>query len=59
MRPDDMAALVMMRLLARHLRSIHTDRRRHIGCANRAGEDNHNVATALLAACPFRFPASR
>jgi 3-oxoadipyl-CoA thiolase len=58
-RPDDMAALVIQRLLERH---PHLDRARItdvvLGCANQAGEDNRNVArmSALLAGLPVSVP---
>jgi acetyl-CoA acetyltransferase len=44
-RPDDMAALVMSRLMARHP-SLDPGRVTDVilGCANQAGEDNRNVA---------------
>jgi 3-oxoadipyl-CoA thiolase len=58
-RPDDMAALVIQRLLERH---PNLDRARItdviLGCANQAGEDNRNVArmAALLAGLPVTVP---
>src|SRR5919205_3857330 len=58
-RPDDMAALVIRRLLERHPR---IDRERIadviLGCANQAGEDNRNVArmASLLAGLPTSVP---
>ena len=58
-RPDDMAALVIQRLLERH---PGIDRARIadviLGCANQAGEDNRNVArmAALLAGLPVSVP---
>ena len=58
-RPDDMAALVIQRLLERHPT---LDRARVadviLGCANQAGEDNRNVArmSALLAGLPVSVP---
>ena len=58
-RPDDMAALVIRRLLERYPRldpaSI-TDV--ILGCANQAGEDNRNVArmALLLAGLPVSVP---
>ncbi|MFL5575733.1 MAG: 3-oxoadipyl-CoA thiolase [Gemmatimonadaceae bacterium] len=58
-RPDDMAALVIQRLLERHPR---LDPARItdviLGCANQAGEDNRNVArmAALLAGLPPSVP---
>ncbi|HWJ21885.1 MAG TPA: 3-oxoadipyl-CoA thiolase [Gemmatimonadaceae bacterium] len=58
-RPDDMAALVIRRLLERH---PSLDRTRIadviLGCANQAGEDNRNVArmAALLSGLPTSVP---
>ena len=58
-RPDDMAALVMQRLLARHP-SLDPARITDVilGCANQAGEDNRNVArmSLLLAGLPISVP---
>lgn len=58
-RPDDMAALVLMRLLARHpsLDPALIDDV-ILGCANQAGEDNRNVArmALLLAGLPISIP---
>ena len=58
-RPDDMAALVMSRLLARH-QSLDPARITDVimGCANQAGEDNRNVArmSLLLAGLPIAVP---
>jgi len=58
-RPDDMAALVMARLLARHP-SLDAARIDDVilGCANQAGEDNRNVArmSLLLAGLPVSVP---
>ena len=58
-RPDDMAALVLMRLLARHPSvdpALIDDV--ILGCANQAGEDNRNVArmALLLAGLPISIP---
>ena len=54
-RPDDMAALVIRALMARHpgLDPASIDEV-VMGCANQAGEDNRNVArmAALLAGLP-------
>ena len=58
-RPDDMAALVLMRLLARHPSLDPTLVDDVIfGCANQAGEDNRNVArmAVLLAGLPVEVP---
>jgi 3-oxoadipyl-CoA thiolase len=58
-RPDDMAALVMSRLLARHP-ALDPARITDVimGCANQAGEDNRNVArmSLLLAGLPVSIP---
>src|SRR5688500_7554883 len=58
-RPDDMAALVMARLMSRHP-SLDPARITDVvlGCANQAGEDNRNVArmSLLLAGLPLSIP---
>ncbi|HEY5547043.1 MAG TPA: 3-oxoadipyl-CoA thiolase [Gemmatimonadaceae bacterium] len=58
-RPDDMAALVISRLLSRHP-SLDATRIDDVilGCANQAGEDNRNVArmSLLLAGLPIAVP---
>ena len=58
-RPDDMAALVISRLLERH-RAIEPGNLTDVilGCANQAGEDNRNVArmALLLAGLPITVP---
>lgn len=58
-RPDDLAALVMTRLLARHP-ALDPSRIDDVilGCANQAGEDNRNVArmALLLAGLPVGVP---
>src|SRR5688572_4425979 len=58
-RPDDMGALVISRLLARHP-SLDPARITDVifGCANQAGEDNRNVArmSLLLAGLPVSVP---
>jgi 3-oxoadipyl-CoA thiolase len=58
-RPDDMAALVITRLLERHP-SLDATRIDDVilGCANQAGEDNRNVArmALLLAGVPVSVP---
>jgi len=58
-RPDDMAALVMRRLLERHP-GLDAGRINDVilGCANQAGEDNRNVArmASLLAGLPIGVP---
>ena len=58
-RPDDLAALVVRRLLERHP-SLDPERIDDVilGCANQAGEDNRNVArmSLLLAGLPVSVP---
>ena len=58
-RPDDLAALVVRRLLARHP-ALDPERIEDVllGCANPAGEDNRNVArmSLLLAGLPVSVP---
>ena len=58
-RPDDLAALVIKRLLARHS-GLDVNRIDDVilGCANQAGEDNRNVArmSLLLAGLPVSVP---
>jgi acetyl-CoA acyltransferase len=58
-RPDDLAALVIKRLLARHS-GLEVSRIDDVilGCANQAGEDNRNVArmSLLLAGLPVSVP---
>lgn len=58
-RPDDMAALVIKELVARHP-EIPIDAYEDVilGCANQAGEDNRNVArmALLLAGLPMTVP---
>ncbi len=58
-RPDDLAALVIQRLLERHPR-LDPGRITDVilGCANQAGEDNRNVArmALLLAGLPTSVP---
>jgi acetyl-CoA acyltransferase len=58
-RPDDMAALVIERLLAR-LPQVEPSQISDVifGCANQAGEDNRNVArmALLLAGLPTSIP---
>ncbi|MFN7151161.1 MAG: beta-ketoacyl synthase N-terminal-like domain-containing protein, partial [Microthrixaceae bacterium] len=60
-RPDDLAALVIEQLLARHpsLAPREVDEVL-LGCANQAGEDNRNVArmATLLAGLPVEVPAT-
>jgi len=58
-RADDLAAHVIMALVARHP-SLHPSRITDVilGCANQAGDDNRNVArmAALLAGLPVSVP---
>jgi 3-oxoadipyl-CoA thiolase len=58
-RPDDLAALVIQRLLERHP-SLDRERIADVilGCSNQAGEDNRNVArmAVLLAGLPSSVP---
>ena len=58
-RPDDMAALVIRRLIERSP-SLDAERVTDVilGCANQAGEDNRNVArmALLLAGLPHGVP---
>ena len=59
-RPDDLAALVIKRLMERNA-SIGMEHYDEVilGCANQAGEDNRNIArmTSLLAGLPTSVPA--
>ncbi len=58
-RPDDLAALVLRELLARHPQFPHDQVDEVVlGCANQAGEDNRNVArmALLLAGLPETVP---
>jgi acetyl-CoA acyltransferase len=58
-RPDDLAALVISRLIERNA-SISSSEYDEVilGCANQAGEDNRNVArmASLLAGTPGQRP---
>src|SRR6187397_1265563 len=58
-RPDDLAAIVIKRLLGRHP-ALDVSRIDDVilGCANQAGEDNRNVArmALLLAGLPVSVP---
>jgi acetyl-CoA acyltransferase len=60
-RPDDLAALPLATLVARHP-SLDAGAVEEVllGCANQAGEDNRNVArmAALLAGLPVSVPAA-
>ncbi|RYD91137.1 MAG: 3-oxoadipyl-CoA thiolase, partial [Sphingobacteriales bacterium] len=58
-RPDDMAALVIVELMKRNSSvDPHAIADVILGCANQAGEDNRNVArmSLLLAGLPFEVP---
>jgi 3-oxoadipyl-CoA thiolase len=57
-RADDLAALPIRGLLARHPRIAEVVDEVILGCANQAGEDNRNVArmAALLAGLPDSIP---
>jgi len=58
-RPDDMAALVIRKLVARNPDLISENIDEVIlGCANQAGEDNRNIArmSSLLAGLPVSVP---
>jgi len=58
-RPDDLAALTIRKLISRnpHINTSEIDDV-ILGCANQAGEDNRNVArmSLLLAGIPFSVP---
>ncbi|MBI5060174.1 acetyl-CoA C-acyltransferase [candidate division KSB1 bacterium] len=58
-RPDDMAALVLKRLVERNSLDPERIDEVYLGCANQAGEDNRNVArmAVLLAGLPHSVPA--
>jgi 3-oxoadipyl-CoA thiolase len=60
-RPDDLAAIPLRELMARH-KSVDWNAVDDVvfGCANQAGEDNRNVArmALLLAGLPKEIPAS-
>jgi len=53
-RPDDLAALVIKEIIQRNQLDPALVEEVYLGCANQAGEDNHNVArmSALLAGLP-------
>lgn len=57
-RPDDLAAHVLIALVARTGLDPATVEEVYLGCANQAGEDNRNVArmAALLAGFPAEVP---
>ncbi len=58
-RPDDLAALVIKKLVERNKLDPETIDEVYMGCANQAGEDNRNVArmAVLLAGLPNTVPA--
>ncbi len=58
-RPDDMAALVLRKIVERNKLDPALIDEVYMGCANQAGEDNRNVArmAALLAGLPHSVPA--
>ena len=58
-RPDDLAALVLVELVRRTGISPEIVEEVYLGCANQAGEDNRNVArmATLLAGFPVSVPA--
>jgi 3-oxoadipyl-CoA thiolase len=58
-RPDDLAALVIKQLIARHAAIAPFIDEVFMGCVNQSGEDNRNVArmAALLAGLPSDIPA--
>ena len=57
-RPDDMAALVIDKLMEKSSLEGHHINDVIVGCANQAGEDNRNIArmAALLAGLPTSVP---
>jgi 3-oxoadipyl-CoA thiolase len=57
-RPDDLAAFVVRRLVERHPAATEQLEDVYFGAANQAGEDNRNVArmAALLAGLPVETP---
>ena len=59
-RPDDLGALVLKRVLARSRVDPQAVDDVYFGCSNQAGEDNRNVArmAALLAGIPHSVPAA-
>ncbi len=59
-RPDDLAALVIRRVLERNGVDGQLVEEVYVGCANQAGEDNRNVArmAVLLAGLPNEVPAA-
>ena len=59
-RADDLAAIPIKALLARHPELAEAVEEVILGCANQAGEDNRNVArmAALLAGLPASVPGT-
>ena len=59
-RPDDLGALVLKRVLSRSRVDPQAVDDVYFGCSNQAGEDNRNVArmAALLAGIPHSVPAA-
>ena len=60
MRADDLAAIPIQALIARHQGLAEAVEEVILGCANQAGEDNRNVArmAALLAGLPASVPGT-
>ncbi len=58
-RPDDLAAFILQKLMERNPIDPQTIDEVYLGCANQAGEDNRNVArmAVLLAGLPQEVPA--
>lgn len=59
-RPDDLAALVIRKLISRTSLDTSALDDVYIGCSNQGGEDNRNVArmATLLAGLPYAVPAA-
>jgi 3-oxoadipyl-CoA thiolase len=59
-RPDDLLALVIARLVERTRVPVEAIEDVYAGCANQAGEDNRNVArmAALVAGLPIEIPGA-
>lgn len=57
-RPDDLAALVLIKLVERNRLDLGSIDDVYLGCANQAGEDNRNIArmASLLAGLPVSVP---
>ncbi|MBA4375631.1 MAG: acetyl-CoA C-acyltransferase [Anaerolinea sp.] len=58
-RPDDLAALILHKIVARNKFDPALIDEVYLGCANQAGEDNRNIArmAVLLAGFPVSVPA--